>query len=323
MDIKTLAIDYIHLKDKSEIADSYWVTLKNNTGTVEGKIHLPHKKTDTLLIFEPGFPGGGSGYFEEVMLNQVLKDGYAALFIRHVGTIINGKHSAGYIVCKEKQRQAKEKGQEVLGTKRDHTIVDWLVEPKVALEVLAPHYEKVVLTGHSFGPLAAFSSLIDVNKEKPQLAKKVKRFISMSGTLGIVRDPKGQILSQWKEYLNKDWSKERVLIGDTKYNVQKLHETYDKIHKEVGVFPIHTQFIAIHTWGDKKNTTDELVHVVESLDIITSLGRGYLIVDKTEYGTENMERIAHDMENLKPELFSKLVNLDWLPDTQISILRQD
>ncbi|OGM31396.1 hypothetical protein A2803_05430 [Candidatus Woesebacteria bacterium RIFCSPHIGHO2_01_FULL_44_21] len=311
----------ISLKDNKKIADSFWITFQSKSGAVEGKIHIPHEGEDKLVIFEPGFPGGGSGYFEELFLRKVLESGHSVFLIRHVGTIINGKHSDGYIVCKEKQRVAKEQGQEVIGVKKTHTMADWLVEPKVALETLTPFFKTVVLVGHSFGPLANFSSFLDFVKEKPKLAKRVKRFISMAGTLGVVRDPKGQILSQWREYLDKDWSKERVLIGKTSDNIKFLHDTYKKIHKEVSTLPEDVDFIAIHPWGDRENTTDELVHIVESLEMITSLGRGYLIVDKTEHGDKKTGGIAHDMKNLKPAVFQKLVDLKWLPKEQITTIK--
>ncbi|MFC1625882.1 hypothetical protein ACFL1Q_02490 [Patescibacteria group bacterium] len=321
MNIESIAKEIIKLKDNENIAKSYWVTLTNKTGTAEGKIHIPHKNNDTLMIFEPGFPGGGSGYFEELLLEQVLKDGISAFVIRHVGTIINGEHSDSYIVCKEKQTSASKKNQIVTGTKKSHTITDWLVEPKIALEILAPHYNKIIFVGHSFGPLAGFTSLIDFVEEVPKYAKRIKRFISMAGTLGIARDPEGRMLSQWEEYLEKDWSKERVLIGDTIQNKEILHKAYQKVHKNTDKFPDHIDFIAIHPWGDEKYTTDELVPIEESLDIITSLERGFLIVDKLEVGDENQERIAHDMQNLKPAFFSKVMNLEWLPKSQISVLR--
>jgi hypothetical protein len=311
----------IPLKDNKEIADSFWVTFENKTGTAEGKIHIPHKGQDKLVIFEPGFPGGGSGYFEELFLRKVLESGYTTFLIRHAGTIINGKHSSGYIVCKEKQRAARLQGQKTVGVKKSHSIADWLVEPKVALEILVPYFNAVILVGHSFGPLANFSSLIDFVKENPKLAKKVRRFISMAGTLGIVRNPKERILSQWKEYLDKAWSRERVLIGNTEDNVKSLHNTYKKIYKEIGVFPEDVDFIVIHPWGDRENTTDELVHVVESLEMITSLERGYLIIDKMEHGDKKTGRIAHDMKNLKPEIFQKLVDLRWLPEQQITTIK--
>lgn len=38
---------------------SFWVTLNSKSGSVEGKIYFPAKVSDKLVIFEPGFPGGG------------------------------------------------------------------------------------------------------------------------------------------------------------------------------------------------------------------------------------------------------------------------
>lgn len=312
----------ILLKENQGVADSFWITLETKAGVAEGKIHLPYKQTDNLVIFEPGFPGGGSVWLEEVLLKKLLKENYTVFLVRHVGTIINGKHSKDYIGCQERQEIAKRKRQKVLGVKKSNTIADWLKEPRIALEALTPYYETVFLTGHSFGPLAAFSSLIDFAKSHPRQAKRVKRFISLAGALGIVRDKDGRILSQWREYLDKKWSKERVLLGDTDKNIVNLHRAYKKIHREAHLIPSAIGFIAVHPWGDKKNTTDEFVHITESLDIISTLGRGYLIIDKDEFGDEKTGRIAHDMDNLKAETFFKLVNLDWLPESQISVLKQ-
>lgn len=50
----------IPLNDNKDIASAYWITLQTKSGTVEGKIYLPLKETDKLILFEPGFPGGGS-----------------------------------------------------------------------------------------------------------------------------------------------------------------------------------------------------------------------------------------------------------------------
>ena len=54
----------ISLKDNKKIADSFWITFQSKSGAVEGKIHIPHEGEDKLVIFEPGFPGGGSRHVQ-------------------------------------------------------------------------------------------------------------------------------------------------------------------------------------------------------------------------------------------------------------------
>jgi hypothetical protein len=46
----------------------------DKSGTVEGKIHLPLKETDKIVLFEPGFPGGIS--IEQLWL-KYIKNNYA------------------------------------------------------------------------------------------------------------------------------------------------------------------------------------------------------------------------------------------------------
>lgn len=50
----------IESENKIKLTDSsFWVTLNSKSGSVEGKIHFPSKASDRIVIFEPGFPGGG------------------------------------------------------------------------------------------------------------------------------------------------------------------------------------------------------------------------------------------------------------------------
>jgi len=165
---------------------SFWVMLKSKTGTVEGKLFLQND-TSKLVIFEPGFPGGGSTQFEQLWLEKILQNGYSVFLARHGGTLIQGKYSKPYINCTKRQELQTVNGLKVLGNKQDNTIADWLIEPLVAMEVLAPHFSEIVLCGHSFGPLALIYSLLKFVKEEPELASKIYRIVSLSGSIGRVR----------------------------------------------------------------------------------------------------------------------------------------
>ena len=76
-----------------EYDNSWWVRLQSVAGSLEGKLHLPAKERGKLIIFEPGFPGGGSTDLEKLHVAGLLQEGYAIFAARHNGTIINGKHS--------------------------------------------------------------------------------------------------------------------------------------------------------------------------------------------------------------------------------------
>lgn len=312
----------ISLKDYKDIANSYWITLQTKSGTVEGKIHLPLKETDKLILFEPGFPGGGSTQFELLWLKKLLENNYAVFLARHNGTLTNGKYSPGYLNCKERQELGKQLKQIVLGSKSENTIADWLSEPLVAMEKFVPYFSQITLCGHSFGPLALIYSLIKYVKREPKMCKKINRIVSLSGSLGRFRTDNHPFLKVWYDHLNTNWARERVQIGDAKLNTDIFYQAHVDIHKDVSKIPNNIEFIAAVPWGDTPVSTDEIVQPIESLDFIASLGRGYLIIDKKEFGDEETGRMAHDMEALTANDLLNFVTEDWLPKSQISTLEK-
>lgn len=297
----------------------FWVILKSGNDVVEGKLFL-QKELTKLVMFEPGFPGGGSTQFEQLWLEKVLQDGYSVFLARHSGTIINGKYSDSYINCKERQDLSKNKGFNVLGNKELNTIADWLTEPLVALETLVPHFSEVVLSGHSFGPLAIIDSLQKYVKKEPELSKKISRIVSLSGSIGIIRSYDNSILKIWFEHLNTEWARERVQVGDAKINTDIFGNAHTRINKAALDIPKEIEFIAVTPYGNAENTTDEIVQPMESIDFINSLGRGYFIVDKKEFGDKKSGRMVHDMEALSADMMLNLHTKSWLPKNQITAI---
>jgi predicted alpha/beta hydrolase family esterase len=299
---------------------SFWVPLTSKRNSVEGKIYFPVKESDKLVIFEPGFPGGGSTQFEELWLSAVLDAGYTAFLVRHSGTIINGKFSDNYLNCPQRQKLALKTGQKLLGSKKSPTISDWLIEPKTVLEILGSYFKEIYLVGHSFGPLALISSLIDLSRENSPLALQIVRVISLAGAIGRARGKKDTKLEVWFNHLNTDWARERVLVGPAKKNTEIFADAHNKIHDQIQQFPLHIEFIGVCPWGDKAGTIDELVQPSETVEFIASLGKGYLILDKLEYSDTKSGRIAHDMENLKAGDLLRFLDKKWHPKQQITVL---
>jgi hypothetical protein len=253
-------------------------------------------------------------------LDKVLKNGFTVFLIRHSGTIINGKFSGTYLNCPQRQKQALKSGQKLLGPKKSISISDWLTEPKIAVEVLGSHFKEIYLVGHSFGPLALVSSLADLVVENSPLIRRVVRVISLAGAIGRARGKKDGKLEIWRKHLDTDWARERVLIGSAKKNTDIFAKAHNKIHDLVDKFPLHVEFIGVTPLGDKAETIDDLVHSIETVEFIASLGRGYLILDKIEFSDAKSGRMAHDMENLKANTLIKYLDKNWFPKRQISVL---
>lgn len=300
----------------SNNTNSKWITLRSESGFVEGKLHYPKHSGQELIIFEPGFPGDGSTRLEKLWLDSLLKNNFTVFAARHSGTIINGEHSDNYLNCPQKQRWAKEHKQLLLGKNGSYSIADWLIEPLIALEALGDMFSAIYLVGHSFGGLAIFYSLIEFSKKQPGKAKKVQKIISLAGSTGKVKSEDDPILEQWSDYLRRGSTTERIVIGDPDQTLKILKDAYDKIHTEANLIPKSIEVICVMVGND------ELVPVQEAEDIIKTLGRGYLIIDKTEEADERTGRLAHDMDNLTPEKFLDFVNIAWKPSSQTSVINK-
>lgn len=315
-----LGIDSEGLIPLSTDGKAWWAKLTTANGSVEGKLHLPAAKTARLVIFEPGFPGGSSTDFETHRLPSFLARGYAVFTVRHNGSLLTGPHSDYYISCAPRQKKARQDGQEVLGDLGAYNIKDWLLEPLIAVEALAPAFGDVILMGHSFGSLAIFFSLKELCQKRSPLIDKLKRVVSLAGATGRLRSDKDPIMAQWGEYLETDWALERVRLGEPSINLFHLRTAYGSIHKWQDFEPPRADFIFVHPWGDTDDSTDEYISTQEPLDLIVSLGKGALIVDKTQQSDTETGALAHDMAALTTDSYLQLADLGWLPERQILTL---
>lgn len=156
--------------------------------------------------------------------------------------------------------------------------------------------------------------------EKSGLVNRIVRAISLAGAIGRARGKDDLKLKIWHDHLDTDWARERVEIGSAEDNTDIFAKAHNKIHDSVGDFPTNIEFVGVTPLGDSLETTDTLVEPLETVDFVISLGRGYAIFDKTQYSDSKAGRMAHDMENLKSDTLIELLNKDWHPKQQISIL---
>ncbi|MBI2049522.1 hypothetical protein HYT32_01245 [Candidatus Roizmanbacteria bacterium] len=304
--------------------ESFWVGLRTKSGSVEGKLYLPHNSNGSILLFEPGFPGDGSTRLDKLWAKDLVENGHTIFAARHNGTIINGTYSDTYLNCPERQEKARTDGQQILGEKNNPTISDWLKEPLIAMEAFASSYQEVILSGHSFGALATLSSLIDLFLQDSDAFKRIKRFVSLAGTVGRFKGDNEAPMKGWSKEIDTEVVRRKVMIGNRRRNLLVIKDAYEKIHNSFSQLIFsnsNIELIFVSPWGEASDSTDELVSPVEALEMVATLGKGYLILDQTQRGDIPNGRLAHDMDNLKSNTLVQLLDKDRHPQRQISTLR--
>ena len=128
------------------------------------------------------------------------------------------------------------------------------------------------------------------------------------------------IIKMWQGYVDSPFIQERVSIGPKEDNLRHLEHGYRTIHADAKAIDPDVDFICLHPWGDEPGTFDELISIKQPLELLLSMGRGALIVDKTQKADAAKEQLAHDMCDLDTGFLLKLLDTDWQPPSQISQL---
>jgi pimeloyl-ACP methyl ester carboxylesterase len=297
----------------SVFLDAGWHRLSSQTGSVEGRLHLPSRMSDRVVIFQPGFPGGSASDFERWHVPDLVAAGNAVFVIRHNATILDGNFSSTIIDCEERLSLAKKQGEKHLGG-RSFTLQDWLSEPMIACEALAPQFKHISLVAHSFGAVCCLWSLTAMAASRHPWLQQIDCVISIAGALGRVRsvsDP------QWHPMIDTPESRQKVRVGSSAENLPFLQGAYGRIHELARSIPRGIHVFLIHPLGDSPDSLDEVISVQEPLDMLISLGRGTLIIDKSEKPDPAVGVSVHDMSRLRTSALMQLLHARSAADMRI------
>jgi hypothetical protein len=308
------AIDRHSVLSLKESNRAFWLKLEEHPGSVEGKLYLPPERATKVIIFEPGFPGASVPIFESLHAETIANAGFAMFVARHNGIVLNGEHSEYYVNCPERIEKAKAQKEEVFGDAPSSSVKEWLKEPLIAFESLAPCFEDVIFVGHSFGGLAIVWTAIELFKQQHHQASKIRRLVSIAGSTGL---PRSEVHPPWFQEVDPDWVSKCVRIGDLEANQRSMHRAHEEIHNEANLIPERVQLICVHAYGDQPGTQDEYLPAQDALDLVVSRGHGTLVIDKTQKADPKTGAAAHEHRALKTDLLLKFCDPGWTPAKQI------
>lgn len=178
--------------NESVEGDVFWVKLNNKSAdgenhTIEGKLFLPKsdKSNKELVICEPGMPGDGVILFDSRHAPALVKEGYAVFVARHNGTKLQGDKADNYVHCPQKKEFSSQSDQDHVG--KEFSFQEWGKEAHTAIMGLEAGFEKISLVGHSMGAPNNLNALLILAKENPEVADKIKSFVSLAGAVGRPR----------------------------------------------------------------------------------------------------------------------------------------
>lgn len=261
-------------------------------------IHPAHESGD-LILFCPGFPGGGASLFEQRHASQIIAENFVLAVLRHNGTFLDGAFAEEMLNSSQFPKAVPSALDRWIGGKPAR-FADWLMEPQTVLEDIATAFTNIYLIGHSFGCLAALNALANLNENGHPAMGRVKSCLCLAPALGTLEgDDANNVMHLWgDDALNDPSVLERVDLADgPEFARAILREVYETLPDRVVALPPQLDLIFVQV------AHDEIVREKDVRNFMTACGRGRFVLDEIDHPMRGHHPVnAHDMPIYPTEL---------------------
>ena len=280
-----------------------WKHFTSNGRKAEGRlIHAPQESGD-LILFCPGFPGGGATLFEQRFAELLQKEEYSLFMLRHNGTRLDSD-TADFMLNRRQFPKAVpfHDGSFIGGG--SSSVAEWLTEPQTILETLGAEYTNITVIGHSFGAVAALKSLINLNQISHRILERVQRCILLAPAVGLLREHEEDVMDTiWQpDLIASEMVTERVALNAPEYILQDLRNVYTGLGDDAKQLPADIKKIFVHVERDeyvRHEDVEEFAHYIDPDSVF--------VVDKFERHDPRHGLDAHDMPNFPQQSMLDLI----------------
>ncbi|OGY43120.1 MAG: hypothetical protein A3J62_03400 [Candidatus Buchananbacteria bacterium RIFCSPHIGHO2_02_FULL_38_8] len=306
-------------------AEIFWVRFPSpeddpEIPSVEGKIYLPKKSSRSeLVLFDPGFPGGKAGRFEQNYAKSLIDQGYTFVTLRHNATGIENQPAPTEVFnCEERLAQTSQQGQKYLGPIKEagYTWPDIVKEPVAALKSIKNLAPKIKLVGHSFGATSFFYSIDRLNRTDPEVVKKISHLVSLAGYIGEEKETEAGIWHGTKQTLDQLVDEEIAAIKEDGVhlnpNPEEIKRGIREVARDLGQIeiPKHIAQVLVYSPEDPviaspviKVSNEGGREVVGRYDYPGHTKRTLVIEDQTQ------EKKFHNLPGLLPQTLNRLLDI--------------
>jgi len=280
-----------------------WKHFSSPSGKAEGRLIHAENPSGDLIVYVPGFPGGGATLYETHFAKFLGEQEYFQIVLRHNGTLLNGAHS-DVLLNREMFRNAVPHHDGEFIGQAPSSIAEWLVEPKVVLESIGGEYTNITLIGHSFGCLAALYSLVLMAEEGKRLIERVRSCVCMAPAIGLIKDHADDVMTTiWSEgFLSSESIWDRIALNGVENIRADLLRAYTDLPERVSsnLQQIHKVFI--HAERDEYLKHEDVEEFMLGCGV-----NSQFVIDKFERHDPRMEYDAHDMPNFPQQILLDLI----------------
>lgn len=295
-----------------------WKRFKSGARTVDGRVIHPSHEVGDLVLFCPGYPGAGATVFEQRHSERIAGEDFVQVILRHNGTIMNGPHTDTVLNVRQFPNAMPYHHEETVISGNAATIAEWMVEPQTVLEDIGCNYSNIYIFAHSFGSVAALTSLSNLNEAGHPVMNRIRKCICMAPALGTLAGPETEnIMRIWQSgYFSDDLVKSRIQFAEGDNLQESLRQAYATLPARIAGISAKIKFIFLHV------AKDEYIREKDVRDFCAAAGQNdSFMLDEIDHAIPTHGGMdAHDMPVYMTESLLQLIEP---PETLIDIGRID
>lgn len=285
-----------------------WKKFHTTERSVEGRLFSPGYESGDLVLFCPGFPGGGATLYEQRHSENFTKEGFSQIVFRHNGTLLHGEYSDLMLNRRQfSQAMPHHLERQYLG---EHlpTINEWLVEPQTVLEDVGCKYSNIYIYAHSFGAVAALNSLANLNDIGHPVIERIRVCICMAPALGTLEgDETENIMRIWyPSYFDSAMIDDRVTFANSNNAQGMMRHVYQDLPSRIAKLSSQLRLKMMHV------AQDEFIREKDIRDFCKASGhQDSFMLDEIDHPIPTHGgMLAHDMPSYPTGLLLELIKPD-------------
>jgi len=284
-------------------ASPEWKHFKFENRTAEGRmIHSP-TPSGQLVIYVPGFPGGGATLFENHFSDFLKDQQYNLVVIRHNGTRLNGDFSDDFLNREKFPKAIPYHDGDYIGG-GSFSMMDWILEPETVLRDIGASFSNIVVVGHSFGAVCALYSLARIAESSSSILERVRTCVCLAPAVGLLKEHGEDIMETlWTpEFLNSSDVAEKVFLRDVEEARANLRAIYKDLPHQVSGLLRDVRKVFVHV------ERDEYLRHNDVEEFMLSCGENsQMFVDRFDRHDPRLKYDAHDMPNYPQQLLLDMI----------------
>lgn len=280
-----------------------WKHFTSEGRKAAGRLIHPSAPCGDLVLFCPGFPGGGATLFEQRFVDRLLDEEYSVCVLRHNGTRLDTPEGQWMLNSEQFSKAIPFHDGAFIGG-QPSSVREWIEEPLTAIEAMGAEFSEIVVVGHSFGSVTALHSLCGLHESGSRLIDRVRKVLLLAPAVGLLRDRDDDVMDTlWVDpFITSDFVTSRVALNSCDEIKQDLRTVYGSLAARAADLPERMSKLFVHVERDEYIRRDDVEEFARFIDKDSRF-----FIDKFDRHDPRLGIDAHDMPHFPEQILIDMI----------------